>query len=262
MKQRKEKQPEVKQWQVTIVYDGKSLTVNHPEGFEVRSGDSVEWTFLGIPNTAVPQIELMGGPEDGPKGALGPFTGLIQRRSRILAQGNTGIPSEHYAYHAYVVDIDGKQLVKSDRCSLVNSAKAPEFVDEIEVAMEKKPSGELTLKVSNNLNVLRSGSILTWSFRVPKSITKEPWVPEIRFSNHDRPLNHFFGPFMSLTVLAVPNSEETDDRVMKVVGTGNSGIRGSYNYTAAVVAVGDGKRLAVVSPDPVVDNRGLLTVSP
>ncbi len=260
----------MKNLQVVVHYDGKSLTIEGPT-IRLGAGDSVQWTFLGIPNHCVPQISFEIPADlslkDVQEMALGPFTSLVQRRSQVLGQGNTGLKSKRnspYRYRAQVFLPDGSLFAESELATLANRVEHPEFPTEIDVRLVRQ--GKIwTLGVSTDTCKLRSNGVVTWNFFVPNDFGPIPWIPEIRFKPHrNRPLNHFFGPFLNLSVVSVsPQLNPRDDgRTMKVIGSGNSGHAGSFFYDAAIVAAGTGRRLVVTSEDPAVDNSGVLTISP
>ena len=263
----------MKNLQVVVRYHEKSLTVGGTASTPITldEGDSVQWTFLGIPNHCVPQIsfELPGNLslDDVQDMALGPFTSLVQRRSQVLGQGNTGRASDSsvsYRYRAQVFMPDGTLLARSSVECLVNQVRHPEFPTEIDVQLERQGKA-WALVISTDSCKLRPNGVVTWNFFVPNDFATIPWIPEIRFKPHcNLPLNHFFGPFLNLSVASVSphTNPRKNGRVMKVIGSGNSGHAGSFSYAAAIVAAACSGRLVVTSEDPAVDNSGVLTISP
>ncbi len=100
------------------------------------------------------------------------------------------------------------------------------------------------------------GAPVVWNFAIPLDIFGEvTWAPEILFTDGG------YGPFRSMTTLTEPvHVDPVFGAQVKIIGTGDNGHRGSYNYRCRVR--GSAGVLATSSDDPGVDDDGELMTPP
>jgi len=229
------------------------LTVLRPR-VTLNPGDTVVWSFLGIPEGWTPWIEFRHAANEafiGPLEALTQTPGGIWGVCRADAswQGSAEIPFEYRAMiqKGFAAGWDGEGSIAWSAPATL--AALPEGRGQqlaYEVALgTAEPSN---LVVTPLLQTLAPGDTVVWSFPADLPGGVEAWRPRIKFHRYEGSgtvTNQHLGPFSSLAV--VPG---------RIRGTGNSGVEGLYFFEVALVSVATGQIGWLSSGDPVVDNRG------
>lgn len=229
-----------------------TLTVSLPE-ISLNPGDTVVWSFLGIPTGWTPWIEFR---QEGDNAFVGPLTGLTQTPGGIWgvcrSTGWTGTAPISFEYRAMIQRgfADGWD----SQGSIVWSAPADLDVQpsamgrELFYNVRLDTESQQQLVVEPLLQTLEAGDVIAWHFPSDLPGGVEAWRPRIKFKRYEGSgtlLNQQLGPFSALTVL--PGS---------LRGTGNSGVDGLYYFEVALVSVATGQIGWLTSGDPVIDNRG------
>lgn len=235
---------------IPVQYDPSTLTlaVLLPEIY-LNPGDTVVWSFQGIPQGWTPWIEFRRA---GDNAFVGPLTGLTQTEGGIWgacrSTGWTGTAPIPFEYRAMMQR--GFAAGWDTEGSLVWSAPAglnvmPAAVgQEIIWPIDEGDNGTLIVQ-DPLMHTLGPGDIIVWQF--PTDL-EDGWRPRIKFNRYEgigTLPNQQLGPFSALTIL--PG---------KIRGTGNNGIAGLYFFEVALVSVTTGEIGWLSSGDPVVDNRG------
>lgn len=232
-----------------------TLTVSR-ESVSLNPGDTVVWSFLGLPTGWTPWIEFR---QEGDNVFVGPLGSLTQTPGGIWGvcrpAGWEGTEPIRFDYRAMIQR--GFATGWETEGSLVWSAP---------VRLEVQPSAvgqELTWEVTFDamaekllvqepqMKTLGPGDILVWHFPSDLPGGEAAWRPRIKFNRYEGSgtlLNQQLGPFAALSVL--PG---------RLRGTGNSGVNGLYFFEVALVSVATGQIGWVSSGDPVVDNRGTVS---
>jgi hypothetical protein len=237
---------------IQVQYDPStlSLAVSRPRVF-LNPGDTVVWSFLGIPEGWTPWIELR---RSGDNAFIGPLTGLTQTAGGVWGvcrtTGWTGTAPIPFEYRAMIQkgfaagwDTEGSLMWSAP----VNLDVLPAPVgQELTYEVTKGENGSLI--VEPLLRTLNPGDVIVWHFPADLEGGVEAWRPRIKFHRYEGTgtvPNQQLGPFAALTVL--PG---------RLRGTGNSGVDGLYFFEVALVSVSTGEIGWMSSGDPVVDNRG------
>jgi hypothetical protein len=229
-----------------------TLTVSLPRVF-LNPGDTVVWSFLGIPAGWTPWIEFRQSENNA---FVGPLGGLTQTPGGIWGvcrpagwEGTDPIPFE---YRAMIQR--GFAAGWETEGSLAWSAPVHLYVQPGAVGREL--TWEVTfdamaekLLVEPMMQTLGPGDIIAWQFPSDLPGGEAAWRPRIKFHRYEGSgtalINQQLGPFGALSVL--PG---------RLRGTGNSGVNGFYFFEVALVSLSTGQIGWMSSGDPVVDNRG------
>jgi len=229
-----------------------TMTVSLPS-VSLNPGDTVVWSFLGIPAGWTPWIEFR---KAGDNGFVGPLGGLTQTPGGIWgvcrASGWTGTEPIPFEYRAMMQR--GFAAGWDTQGSLVWSAPArldvlPGTIGrELFYEVTKDPAAPNQLVVKPEIQTQNPGDVIVWHFPEDLDGGVDAWRPRIKFNRYEGSgtlLNQQLGPFSALTVL--PG---------KLRGTGNSRVAGLYFFEVALVSVSTGEIGWLSSGDPVIDNRG------
>jgi hypothetical protein len=222
---------------------------------EINPGDTVVWSFLGIPAGWTPWIEFRHA---GDNAFIGPLTGLTQTPGGIWgvcrSDGWEGTEPIPFGYRAMIQKgfADGWEtagsIVWSDPATL---DVRPSPIGQ-EIAYDVSPGAEPNqLDVNPPMRIQNKGDILVWNFDLTDG--PELWRPRIKFIGYEGEgtvPNEQLGPFAALTIL--PG---------KIRGSGNNGVNGKYHFEVALVSVTTGQIGWQSSGDPVIDNRGGVIIS-
>jgi hypothetical protein len=238
---------------IQVHCDPSTLTLAvSPSRVSLNPGDTVVWSFLGIPTGWSPWIEFR---QAGSNAFVGPLEGLTQAPGGIWGvcrlagwEGTDPIPFE---YRAMIQR--GFAAGWETEGSLVWSA--PVHLDVQPSVVGRKLTWEVTfdamaekLLVQPLRQTLGRGDTIVWSFPSDLPGGEAAWRPRIKFHSYEGSgtlLNQQLGPFGALSVL--PG---------RLRGTGNNGVDGLYHFEVALVSVATSQIGWVSSGDPVVDNRG------
>ncbi len=229
-----------------------TMTVSLPR-ISLNPGDTVVWSFLGIPEGWTPWIEFR---RSGDNSFVGPLGGLTQTPGGIWGvcrtagwEGTAPIPFEYRAMmqrgFAAGWDTQGSLVWSSPaHLDVLPGAIGQELLYEVKV----DPALSNQLIVEPQLQIQNPGDVIVWHFPSDLDGGMEAWRPRIKFNRYEGTgvvPNQQLGPFAALTVL--PG---------KLRGTGNSGVAGLYHFEVALVSVSTGEIGWLSSGDPVIDNRG------
>jgi len=229
-----------------------TMTVSLPR-VPLNPGDTVAWSFLGIPAGWTPWIEFRRA---GDNAFVGPLTGLTQSPGGIWGVCRTagweGTDPISFEYRAMMQR--GFAAGWDTEGSLVWSA--PVYLDvlpspigqELRYDVFRDPLTQNQLTVEPQKHVLNPGDVIEWHFPTDLDGGVEAWRPRIKFIDYEGEgtlTNQQLGPFAALTVL--PG---------KLRGTGNNRVDGLYHFEVALVSVSTGEIGWMSSGDPVIDNRG------
>ena len=224
----------------------------------VNPGDTVVWSFLGIPEGWTPWIEFRRTDD---KTFVGPLQGLTQAPGGIWGvcrtEGWTAATNQiRFEYRAMIQkgfaagwDTDGSVFWSAPALLDVQ----PQPVGKEVTFTVTKPDGSNQLDVQPPLLPLGPGDVIVWKFDLDLPGGPEAWRPRIKFHRYEGSgtvPNQHLGPCAAMSVY--PGA---------VRGTGNSGVDGLYFFEVALVSVATGEIGWVSSGDPVVDNRGGVIVS-
>jgi hypothetical protein len=246
---------------IQVRYDPSALTLTvlRPQVF-LNPGDTVVWSFFGIPEGWTPWVEFRRA---GNNSFVGPLEGLTQSAGEIWGvcrtSGWTGTASVPFEYRAMIQrgfaagwDTEGSLVwsapaslnvlpvtIGTERIFQVTGAGSPKAV-RTGSALDIEPPGQ----------PLDAGDVIVWRFpsELPDGTNVNDWRPRIKFYRYEGTgtvPNQQLGPFSALTVL--PG---------EIRGTGNNGVSGVYFFEVALVSVSTGEIGWLSSGDPVVDNRG------
>ena len=239
---------------IQVQYDPSSLTltVSRPLVL-IYPGDTVVWSFLGIPEGWTPWIEFR---RVGNEAFVGPLTGLTQAEGAIWGLCRTsdwtGTDPVSFEYRATMQrgfatgwDTEGS-IVWSKSVRLVVQPNQSGAEIAYTVAPGSEPQQLLVLP--EEIQILRDGDVMVWQF--PSDLAEgglDAWRPRIKFRRYEGTgtvPNQQLGPFAALSIL--PGS---------IRGTGNNGVTGLYFFEVALVSVSTGEIGWLSSGDPVIDNR-------
>lgn len=228
-----------------------TLTVSLPK-ISLNPGDTVVWSFLGIPAGWTPWIEFRQAEDNA---FVGPLTGLTQTPGGIWgvcrSTGWPGTAPVPFDYRAMIQRgfADGWDTQGSIAWS------APARLDVLPSAIGQelfynvtRDTGPEQLVVEPLQQTLGPSDVIVWHFPNDLPDGVEAWRPRIKLKRYEGTgtvVNEQLGPFAALTVL--PG---------KLRGTGNSGVDGLYFFEVALVSVATGQIGWMSSGDPVIDNRG------
>ncbi|MEE8587195.1 MAG: hypothetical protein V3T83_20330 [Acidobacteriota bacterium] len=232
---------------IDVTYDGSAiLTVRGPKFTAADANEMFMWNFIGIPPDCYPGVwfEIV---KDGNQSPFGPFVTLEQRPSFVIASGKNSQAVGIYKYTAFITRAVSESEDRAPPSPLA-------FTDGLSIGISpevlvKLDSKSLKLVVVPKKVHIYTGMTVTWNFDDLLPLP-EIWCPWIKFAGplekaSTQPKNLYFGPF---TCLSFSRS--------KVIGSGNQGVKGTYNYLAQQVAGVGGKILRLSSPDPGVDDEG------
>lgn len=239
---------------IQVQYDPSSLTLTvlSPQVY-LNPGDTIVWSFLGIPQGWTPWIELR---RTGNSDFAGPLAGLTQTQGGIwgvcLPTGWSGTDPIPFGYRAMIQK--GFAAGWDTEGSLVWSA--PATLNVLPAAIGTERTFEVVAGTGSRLEiqplgqVLEPGDIILWQFpsTLPDGTDISQYRPRIKFYRYEGDgtvPNQQLGPFSALTIMEG-----------KIRGTGNNGVDGVYFFEVALVSVSTGEIGWLSSGDPVVDNRG------
>jgi len=245
---------------IQVQYDSSSLTLTVSRPLVVLNpGDTVVWSFLGIPEGWTPWIEFR---RVGNESFVGPLSGLTQAPGAIWGlcrtSGWTGTDPVSFEYRATMQrgfatgwDTEGS-MVWSKPVHL--EVQPNQSGQEITYTVAQGPESRQLLVQPQEIQVLKEGDVIVWQFPSDLSEGTDAWRPRIKFHRYEGAgtmPNQQLGPFASLTIL--PG---------QIRGTGNSGVNGLYFFEVALVSVSTGEIGWLSSGDPVIDNRGGVIIPP
>lgn len=257
-----------------VRYDPSTLTLAVVQpSVSINPGDTVVWSFLGIPAGWTPWIEFRRVGNDV---FVGPLEALTQAAGGIWgicrASGWTGTDLLQFEYRATMQsgfaagwDTEGSMVWSAPvtlgvlpapmgtvRVFEVNPAETG--LSPAQQAQGGQYLKDAGYRISAPLAIqplgvpLEPGDTVEWQFALPDGMSLDEWRPRIKFHRYEGSgtvPNQQLGPFAALSVL--PG---------KIRGTGNNGVAGVYFFEVAMVSITTGEIGWLSSGDPVVDNRG------
>jgi hypothetical protein len=241
--------------QVQCDMTSATLAVQRPQ-VSVKPGDTIVWSFIGIPEGWSPWIELRHS--DNPEFA-GPLLKLTQSAGGVWGTCREDWEETSPAAFEYRALIQrgftsgwqgGGSILWSSpaRLTVLPNGFGQEVVYTVTLA---ERDGKRQLLVEPLVRTLRPGDVAVWRFPDDLSSGEDAWRPRIDFFRYEGTgsvSNRYLGPFAALTV-----------EPGLIRGTGNNGVDGLYFFEVALVSVGTGQIGWMSSGDPVVDNRGTVT---
>lgn len=209
----------------------------------VKAGDSVIWTFFGIPAGYAPAVQFRPGEAGG--SPFGPLESLCQTEAAVWGTCRSDQAPATFAYRAVLQkghlrsDSDGSSLWSSTAGLIIVPSGTGE-----QKTFTVSPGSPGKLNVVPQLHEMKGADTVTWIF---ENLPPGSWLPRVTFFRHvgeGEPPNTQLGPFTSLITEAA-----------QVRGTGNTDVKGAYFHEVALLSATTGE-VSWVSSDPVIDNRG------
>lgn len=227
----------------------------------IHPGDTVVWSFFGIPEGWTPWIQFRQATTDAT--FFGPLSGLTQSAAGVWGlctaeSGGTASEPTVYEYRASIQRgvgggwSDAGTMLWSAAAQLrvVPQAQGEEIVSTVILGAESTA----TLVIEPRLQTLTASD--TFLLMFPTDLPGGPgaWRPRLDFHRYEgsgEVPNRLLGPFQALSI-----------EPGRIRGTGNNGVEGLYFFEVALVNIATGQVEWVSSEDPVVDNRGGVVAPP
>lgn len=229
----------------------------------VHPGDTVVWSFLGLPEGWTPWIQFRQTMEDVT--FVGPLSGLTQSAAGVwglCTAGSGGTASEPtvYEYRASIQrgvgggwgDAGTMLWSAAAQLQVVPQAQGEEIVSTVTVMQGAE--GTATLVIEPRLQTLTASDTFLLMFPTDLPGGAGAWRPRLDFHRYEgggEVPNRLLGPFQALTI-----------EPGRIRGTGNNDVQGLYFFEVALVNIATGQVGWVSSDDPVVDNRGGVVAPP
>jgi hypothetical protein len=218
----------------------------------VYPGDTVVWSFSGIPEGWTPWIQFRQTTEVAP--FAGPLSGISQSAAGVwgLCTAAAEGAATSYEYRASIQQGVGGgwgtpgSMLWSGAAQL--RVPSETLGEEIVSNVILGASGTATLEISPRLQTLTAGDTFVLEFPADLPGGAGAWRPRLDFHRYEgagEVPNRLLGPFQALTI-----------EPGRIRGTGNNDVPGLYFFQVALVNVATGQVDWVSSDDPVVDNRG------
>ena len=263
-------------WRIRVEREGNKLRIPKHTQIPLRATDSVVWVFDFEIDGQTPALLLSKKSGEVVRGPFGPFTMLNyaqpvlrpsispdDHRYRIFASGFGG-DCRQLTYRVGLLDNErGEPLITSNEGYLEFISEAEESVAPQQVTVSMELSGlhrdhefAAVLRVTPKRVAITPGAPVVWSFVIPSNLFGDvTWYPEIVFPHTA------YGPFQSIAAVVEPAfADQVLERNIKLIGTGDNGLRGSFNYLCRVRS-SDGV-FAVSSADPTIDDEGEVQTPP
>lgn len=225
----------------------------------LHPGDTVVWSFLGIPEGWTPWIQFRQATEGVP--FVGPLSGLTQSAAGVwgtAALKGTDSEPTSYEYRASIQrgvgggwgDAGTMLWSAAAQLRVLPQAQGEEIVSTVILGAE----GTATLVVTPRLQTLTARDAFLLEFPTDLPGGSGAWRPRLDFHRYEgggEVPNRLLGPFQALTI-----------EPGRIRGTGNNDVQGLYFFEVALVNIATGQVGWVSSDDPVVDNRGGVVAPP
>jgi hypothetical protein len=223
----------------------------------IHPGDTVVWSFIGLPEGWTPWIQFRQATVDMP--FVGPLAGITQSAAGVWGIC-TEAPGEATSYEYRASIQRGVGGGWGDAGSMLWSAAVqlrvfPDVLgQEIVSTVVLGAEGTATLVITPRLQTLTASDAFILEF--PKDLPggTGAWRPRLDFHRYEgggEVPNRLLGPFQALTI-----------EPGRIRGTGNNDVQGLYFFEVALVNIATGQVDWVSSDDPVVDNRGGVVAPP
>lgn len=237
---------------VKVEFDPSSFTLRvSPDQLFLIPGSLVLWEFSQLPDGFFPWIRF----EDTSLRTFGPFPAISQLSQSLLAEVPAAAPAGQFVYRLLLRSRTGSRakaghatIWSAEQSLTISSAQARTTPPIVEVSAS---GSELAL--SPQLVVLSSAADVLVGFTFAHNILEDGGgflEPRIEFTDYapngggrtrqSPPL----GPFSALIF---------DGNTLW--GTGDAGLRGTFNYQAMALRQSTGEVVWASSPDPVIDDQ-------
>lgn len=221
----------------------------------IHPGDTVVWSFIGLPEGWTPWIQFRQTTVDAP--FVGPLSGLTQSATGVwgVCTASSAGPASETTTYEYRASIqrgvgggwgDPGTMLWSGAAQLrvFPDALGQEIVSTVVLGAE----GTATLVITPRLQTLTARDAFILEFPTDLPGGSGAWRPRLDFHRYEgrgEVPNRLLGPFQALTI-----------EPGRIRGTGNNDVEGLYFFEVALVNIATGQVGWVSSDDPVVDNRG------